>query len=238
MKIVGRTDVGSRENNEDRYYIDPKKRYFMVADGMGGHAAGEIASEMAITILSKELDQKPISNERQLLNAMNDGIQMANLEIFQLSSQKLKYRGMGTTLSFVYILGDYLYFANVGDSRIYVLDDHLRQLSTDDSFVNYLVQIGDITAEEAKAHPKKNILTKALGTTNGIEFQIRSLPLEDIKGVFLCSDGITDALSDERIQEIILGEETVEQRADALIAAALKEGARDNITILLWDVNG
>ena len=231
MKISAYTDIGGRENNEDSYYIDPRHRFAILADGMGGHAAGETASSIAVSTLRKMLSV-PIENEKQLIDLLNRGVQEANREIFRQSEENFKLRGMGTTLSLVYILGKKLYYVNVGDSRIYGYREALFQISKDDSFVNYLLEMGDISEEEARVHPKKNVLTEALGTAKGIDFEIRTLPL-DMSYIILCSDGLSDVADIEEIEKTLLADK--KDVAKRLVRLALDAGGKDNITVIVFD---
>ena len=206
MKVVSATNVGNyRKNNEDSYYVNESKNLYVLADGMGGHDAIEILSS---------------------------SIRDANKKIFDSSQENEDYRGMGTTLSSGLILGDVLIYSNIGDSRIYRINEGMEQITQDDSFVNYLIEIGEITEEEAKNHPKKNVLTKAMGTTSDIEVIVNTLDIKD-KDVFLfCSDGLTNMVSDEEIFKIVK-ENSPEEARDMLLDLALKNGGMDNITFIL-----
>ena len=231
MKISAYSHIGGRDNNEDSYYVDPKGDFAILADGMGGHAAGEKASELAVNILKDKLST-PVKNEKELLNILNDGVREANHQIFKSSADHLKYRGMGTTLSLIYLLKDQLYYINIGDSRIYGYKDGLFQISKDDSFVNYLVDIGDISEEEARVHPKKNVLTKALGTTKGVEFQIRSLDA-DLQFIVLCSDGLSDVVDFDIIAKVL--ESSEGDYSKLLVQEALDRNGQDNITVIVFN---
>ena len=231
MKISAYSHIGGRDNNEDSYYVDPKGDFAILADGMGGHAAGEKASELAVNILKDKLST-PVKNEKELLNILNDGVREANHQIFKSSADHLKYRGMGTTLSLIYLLEDQLYYINIGDSRIYGYKDGLFQISKDDSFVNYLVDIGDISEEEARVHPKKNVLTKALGTTKGVEFQIRSLDA-DLQFIVLCSDVLSDFVDFYIMAKVL--ESSEGDYSKLLVQEALDRNGQDNITVIVFN---
>lgn len=231
MKISAYSHIGGRDNNEDSYYVDPDGRFAILADGMGGHAAGEKASELAVGVIKNKLSV-PVDSEKQLLNLLNEGVQDANHQIFKSSVDHLKYRGMGTTLSLVYLLNQKLYYINIGDSRIYGYKDELFQISKDDSFVNYLVDIGDISEEEARVHPKKNVLTKALGTTNGVEFQVRSLDA-DLQFIVLCSDGLSDVVDFDIMAKIL--ESSEGDYSKKLVQEALDRNGQDNITVIVFN---
>ena len=234
MKVVSATNVGNyRKNNEDSYYVNESKNLYVLADGMGGHLAGERASKMATEIIGQDFaGDRQIKTIDDAIEILSSSIRDANKKIFESSQENEDYRGMGTTLSSGLILGDVLIYSNIGDSRIYRINEEMEQITQDDSFVNYLIEIGEITVEEAKNHPKKNVLTKAMGTTSDIEVIVNTLDIKD-KDVFLfCSDGLTNMVSDEEIFKIVK-ENTPEEARDMLLDLALKNGGMDNITFIL-----
>jgi len=234
MKVVSATNVGNyRKNNEDSYYVNESKNLYVLADGMGGHLAGERASKMATEIIGQDFAKdREIKSIDDAIEILSSSIRDANKKIFESSQENEDYRGMGTTLSSGLILGDVLIYSNIGDSRIYRINEEMEQITQDDSFVNYLIEIGEITEEEAKNHPKKNVLTKAMGTTSDIEVIVNTLDIKD-KDVFLfCSDGLTNMVSDEEIFKIVK-ENSPEEARDMLLNLALKNGGMDNITFIL-----
>lgn len=234
MKVVSATNVGNyRKNNEDSYYVNESKNLYVLADGMGGHLAGERASKMATEIIGQDFAKdREIKSIDDAIEILSSSIRDANKKIFESSQENEDYRGMGTTLSSGLILGDVLIYSNIGDSRIYLINEEIEQITQDDSFVNYLIEIGEITEEEAKNHPKKNVLTKAMGTTSDIEVIVNTLDIKD-KDVFLfCSDGLTNMVSDEEIFKIVK-ENSPEEARDMLLDLALKNGGMDNITFIL-----
>ena len=234
MKVVSATNVGNyRNNNEDSYYVNESKNLYILADGMGGHLAGERASKMATEIIGQDFARdREIKSIDDAIEILSSSIRDANKKIFESSQENEDYRGMGTTLSSGLILGDVLIYSNIGDSRIYRINEEMEQITQDDSFVNYLIEIGEITEEEAKNHPKKNVLTKAMGTTSDIEVIVNTLDIKD-KDVFLfCSDGLTNMVSDEEIFKIVK-ENSPEEARDMLLDLALKNGGMDNITFIL-----
>ncbi|MDU1642758.1 MAG: Stp1/IreP family PP2C-type Ser/Thr phosphatase [Peptoniphilus harei] len=234
MKVVSATNVGNyRKNNEDSYYVNESKNLYVLADGMGGHLAGERASKMATEIIGQDFAKdREIKSIDDAIEILSSSIRDANKKIFESSQENEDYRGMGTTLSSGLILGDVLIYSNIGDSRIYRINEEMEQITQDDSFVNYLIEIGEITEEEAKNHPKKNVLTKAMGTTSDIEVIVNTLDIKD-KDVFLfCSDGLTNMVSDEEIFKIVK-ENSPEEARDMLLDLALKNGGMDNITFIL-----
>ncbi|MGO3751422.1 MAG: Stp1/IreP family PP2C-type Ser/Thr phosphatase [Peptoniphilaceae bacterium] len=236
MKFIAATNKGSvRENNEDSYNIDYKNRkYFLLADGMGGHKAGEIASSIAVEEIGKFLE-KEVENEEELISLIKDSIYEVNKKIFSLAKENLKYRGMGTTLSLIYIYNNEIYYASIGDSRIYEISkNNINQITMDDSFINYLIQMGEISKEEAKNHPKRNVLTKALGTSESIDVEVKKLSLNKGYRYLICSDGLTNMVKDQKIYEILEKKE-IEDGANKLIQEALLNGGIDNITLIIID---
>ncbi|EFR32878.1 MAG: Stp1/IreP family PP2C-type Ser/Thr phosphatase [Peptoniphilus harei] len=234
MKVVSATNVGNyRKNNEDSYYVNESKNLYVLADGMGGHLAGERASKMATEIIGEDFaGEREVISIDDAIEILSSSIRDANKKIYDSSQENEDYRGMGTTLSSGLILDDVLIYSNIGDSRIYRINEEMEQITQDDSFVNYLIEIGEITEEEAKNHPKKNVLTKAMGTTSDIEVIVNTLNIKD-KDVFLfCSDGLTNMVPDEEIFKIVK-ENSPEEARDMLLDLALKNGGMDNITFIL-----
>ncbi|MEQ3346151.1 Stp1/IreP family PP2C-type Ser/Thr phosphatase [Peptoniphilus senegalensis] len=234
MKVVSATNVGNyRKNNEDFYFVNESKNLYILADGMGGHLAGERASKMATDIIASDFEKsKEIERIEDAIEILSSSIRDANREIFKSSEENEDYRGMGTTVSAGVILGDVLVYSNVGDSRIYKINRDMEQITIDDSFVNYLIEIGEITEEEAKVHPKKNVLTKAMGTTADLDVSVNTLKMEKGDIFLFCSDGLTNMVSDEEIFKVIK-ENSPEDARDKLIALALENGGMDNITFIL-----
>lgn len=237
MDIFVKSERGKRKNNEDSYFIKEDGSLLILADGMGGHAAGEQASRMAIDFLkSWILDSSPPSKVKKIKAWLLEGVLKANDKIYRAAQEDPDLKGMGTTLSLVLFKDSKLYYVNIGDSRIYIVEGgRLVQLSRDDSFVNYLVEIGDITAQEARAHPQKNILTKALGTFEELEVEVFDRTQEGIDQVLLCTDGLTDVLEEDEISSILQEERPIKDRAQALVDRALDLDSRDNITVILLD---
>lgn len=233
MIAYGATNVGKvRKNNEDAFKISDKENIYLLADGMGGHLGGEFASSMAVQDLEKLLID--VRNKTEIKEAIEE----VNRKIYQKSLEDDNLSGMGTTLSMVKILEDHLYFANIGDSRIYRLKDgSLTQLTIDDSYVNYLLEVGAITSDQAKDHPKKNVLLKALGTTEDIEVFVQEIQWQEDDLYLLCSDGLTNMLDEEEIQEILSSHEAKEA-VDILIDRALGRGGKDNITVIILTIKG
>lgn len=234
MKVVSATNVGNyRKNNEDSYYVNESKNLYVLADGMGGHLAGERASKMATEIIGEDFaGEREVISIDDAIEILSSSIRDANKKIYESSQKNEDYRGMGTTLSSGLILDDVLIYSNIGDSRIYRINEEMEQITQDDSFVNYLIEIGEITEEEAKNHPKKNVLTKAMGTTSDIEVIVNTLNIKDKDVLLFCSDGLTNMVPDEEIFKIVK-ENSPEEARDMLLDLALKNGGMDNITFIL-----
>ena len=172
MKIYALTDVGRRrEVNQDYVYatdrpVGPFPNLLVVADGMGGHKAGDFASKFTVETLKKELKESEAGKPEEIFRA---AIETANHKLIEAASQDVKLEGMGTTLVAATVIGNTLYFANIGDSRLYLISDNIRQLSKDHSLVEEMVRLGGIKAEEARNHPDKNIITRAMGVKDDAE---------------------------------------------------------------------
>ncbi|WP_138159226.1 Stp1/IreP family PP2C-type Ser/Thr phosphatase [Peptoniphilus catoniae] len=234
LNFIALTDKGLvRGNNEDSYGVDKEKRFFLLADGMGGHKAGEIASRIAVETLTEDLQNSVITTEDDLIEILIKSVKRANEKIFNLSVENNEYRGMGTTLSLIYVFDEYIYYLNIGDSRIYeISSEEIKKLTRDDSFVNYLIEIGEINEEEAKTHPKKNVLTKALGTSENLEVHVEKEKIDKNHKYLVCSDGLTNMVEEKEIFEVT-NQANMEKSAKVLLNKALENGGIDNITLIL-----
>ena len=230
------TDTGRvREHNEDSVTIlkNINGEYLLaVADGMGGHKAGEVASSMAINHLTKEFDLlDSIGDKKEAIKWIRKQVEDINNEIFAYTNENEKSKGMGTTLVLALYTKDYLLFGNIGDSSGFVLkNNELFKITKDHTLVNLLVKNGELTEEEAKNHPKKNILMRALGANNPIEVDI-FLVEEEVDGIFLCSDGLTTMLNKEQIEKVLSQNNSLEENIIKLIRKANVRGGLDNISI-------
>ncbi|QNO16348.1 Stp1/IreP family PP2C-type Ser/Thr phosphatase [Alkalicella caledoniensis] len=229
VRIAAKTHTGLvRENNQDSlcYGESSLGTYLIIADGMGGHNCGEHASKLAVSLLKEKLINSEIIQ-------LKTSIAQVNEEIYQFSEKNETCKGMGTTLTVALVRNGVLNLGHVGDSRAYVLrDNELCQLTTDHSFVQGLLDNGQITQEEAENHPQKNILTQALGTSPDVEIQSLSQKLEPNDIILLCTDGLTNLVTNDEISQV-LQENTVEDSAEALLEKALERGATDNITMII-----
>ena len=236
MKSFYLTDAGKvRDHNEDSVIIvkNNGNDYLMaIADGMGGHSAGEIASSIAISYLGKHFKESFFNMSKvDAVNWIRNAVDEINTLIFQYENILFVSKGMGTTLVLAVLSKDYLLFGNVGDSSGFVMkDDHLHKVTYDHTLVNLLVSAGELTKEEASVHPKKNVLMKALGASLEIDVDIFDCDM-DITEILLSSDGLTNMLDREQIEKILLGEGAVEDKVIKLIQKANNRGGTDNISV-------
>lgn len=237
MKSFYLTDAGQvRSHNEDSVTIlkNPSNEYLlMVADGMGGHRAGEVASSLAVTHFGKRFTSiSSIGSMSDAVNWMKDNINEVNKNILDYAIKNPDSKGLGTTLVLALYTKDFLIFGNIGDSSGFVLKNQkLHKITHDHTLVNLLVQAGDLTEEEAKFHPKKNVLMKALGASEKAELDIFEVET-DIEGIFLCSDGLTNMLTNEQIEKVLNDDELeIEEKIIKLIRKSNARGGTDNISI-------
>ena len=230
------TDPGKvRERNEDSVIIvenESKEVLMIVADGMGGHKDGEIASHIALNLISDRFKQTcSLGNKEDAINWINATVEEANVAIFKYVTEHPESEGMGTTVVLSLLTPSYLLLGNIGDSSGYVIKNNkLHKITEDHTLVNLLVKSGEITPEEAKNHPKKNVLMKALGSTKNIEMDIFSVEL-NIDGIFLCSDGLTNMLDDNQIVKVLSEKTSLKERLEKLVFKANNRGGNDNISI-------
>ena len=230
MAATLRTDIGKlRKQNEDAAWFDESRAVFAVADGMGGHLAGEVASRMAIEAVQRMARE----NERPGIAALREAVACAHETILAHAQDHIECAGMGTTLSVLWLGENYAYIAHVGDSRIYRLrEGSLTQITQDHSLVEELVRAGLITREQARTHPRCNIITRALGTHGENEPDLLVTDVQDGDVFLLCTDGLTGMVPDDEIERT-LRDCGIEAAADRLLALALDAGGRDNVTLIL-----
>lgn len=237
FNFTGLSDPGKvRKSNQDHFFIDPEGNFFLVADGMGGHAGGEEASRMATEVIQKHLRERWRSwadSETLLMEA----VQKAN-EAIILDQENHPDRGdMGTTLVVVISHNGKNWLTHIGDSRIYRLrGDDLEQLTKDDTWVAQAMGMGDLTAEEARVHPWRHILSKCLGRKDLSPVTIHPLDLQPGDRLLLCSDGLTEELNDIAIFDYLRPSLSCEESAEALVEAAKEHGGKDNITVVIVEV--
>lgn len=240
MLVGACTDIGKiREVNQDSYYCCNKNdmALFIVADGMGGHKAGEIASKMAIDSIKKSFeDNSVLVKNGQILptELIIRSLKNANVMILEKSKTDESCDGMGTTITLAYIYNNKIHIGHIGDSRAYLCrNNKLTQLTEDHSLVAELVKNGTISKEEAKFHPQKNIITRALGTDEDVDVDIiiKDIDKDDI--YLLCTDGLTNMVNDDLIKNIILSSNNVQHICERLVYTANEAGGIDNSTAII-----
>jgi protein phosphatase len=241
LSVAARTDVGRiRAGNEDSLYADATqgRGLFIVADGMGGHAAGEVASSMAVQIVARELQAVPASDAPDASERMGEALRLANRVIYERTMRESEKQGMGTTAS-VLLLSDAGYLiGQVGDSRIYLLrDGALRQLTKDHSYVQEQIDAGYLTPEQARYHPYSNVITRCVGANEAAEADIFAGQLQPGDVFLVASDGLTGMVEDRRLQQLLSAPAKPARVVDALIAEANGRGGLDNITAILVQVH-
>lgn len=244
LSISGVTDVGQiREHNEDFIAWDPHLGLVLLADGMGGHNAGEVASELAVNCIREALrdvltPDMVASNVINLTDALREAIVYANDEIIRLASENIEYNGMGTTIVVQLYFGDRVIMANVGDSRIYRLHNgELAQTTTDHSLVQEMLDNGYISEEEAQLSASRNLITRALGIAETVEVDVVEESTENGDVYLLCSDGLTDLVTDDEIlQLMMLYEDDQETTVKELVALANEKGGKDNISVIMVNI--
>lgn len=242
MKFYAITDIGrKRELNEDYIYtsgqpIGALPNLFIVADGMGGHKAGDYASMHTVDRFVEVI--RELGEEHGVQDAINEAVTAANAYIYQRSRENSNLSGMGTTLVLASCIGNEAIVANIGDSRLYLVNDAMTQITRDHSLVEEMVTLGGIDREMARNHPDKNIITRAVGVKEKVAADFFEVDLTKGDKLLLCSDGLTNMLRDEEIYQIIQNNKELEQAAKALIDAANENGGRDNIAVVLVEPFG
>jgi len=247
VKASGLTDVGlKRDGNEDSFSTDDSLGLYVVADGMGGHLAGEVASRIAVEMINKsfrkwieeeaqedELFGKPDNSLSLKGNYILSSIKLANKVVYEMAMEYKQYHGMGTTVVIILVTPTLIIVANVGDSRIYMVrDGELERLSKDHTIVSEQVEMGMMTEEEAATSPMKHILTRNFGSSETVEPDIFELEPSNNDRFVLCSDGLTDLVNDEEILEMTQAEDDPENLCRQFVDTVLNRGAHDNTTVI------
>lgn len=236
LKTFSITDIGKkRKLNQDYVYTSEKPignlpNLFIVADGMGGHNAGDYASKYTVETIVDEVRNSFEVNPEKIINR---AIARANREIVKLASENEDLYGMGTTVVVATCMGKYLRVANVGDSRLYIVGDKIRQVTTDHSLVEEMIRMGGIDRETARNHPDKNIITRAIGAADTVKADFFQETIQPGEMILMCSDGLTNMLEDEEIRMILQGQRDIVEKAEALVKAANLNGGKDNIAVIL-----
>lgn len=243
MNSVLLTDKGKvRPHNEDDGGIFNEKKgslLAVVSDGMGGHLAGEVASRMAVSSLKNywQEEEVPPSTAADAEAWLTNKIQTVNHVIYDYAAQHPECHGMGTTIVCALFYGSSVTIAHIGDSRCYLLrEGSLQQITEDHSLVNELVRTGSLSKEDAENHPRKNVITKALGTDQTVEIDVRTIEFDRSELLLLCSDGLTDKVNEQEISEILLKDNSLDEKASALIEKANLYGGEDNITVAILEL--
>ena len=237
MRVFGKTDVGLvRKVNQDFIYysqvpVGAFPNLFIVADGMGGHNAGDFASRYAVQCF---LDYIQTSKKDALIRMVDEGIKYANQKIIEKAQEDPALKGMGTTMVVAYIEDDQLFVANIGDSRLYLLDKTINQVTEDHSFVATLVRAGELTPEQARKHPDKNIITRAIGAVADAKVDFFEVDLEKGDRIVMCSDGLSNMVDEDVIYDIVKNT-YIGDVVDELIEEAKMNGGSDNIAVIVID---
>ena len=240
LVVAARSDVGMiRAGNEDSFHskVDDAGGIFIVADGMGGHAAGEVASEMAVEILRDQLSALRDLHDRNAADKVMNALRGANLAIYNRTVTETDKQGMGTTASVLIVSGRRYLIGQVGDSRIYLLrDGALRQLTKDHSYVQEQVDAGFLTPEQARYHPYSNVITRCVGASDNVEPDTYHGEVRTGDVYLVASDGLTGMVDDRRLQQLLFSRATPGRVVDALISEANGRGGLDNITAIVVQV--
>ncbi len=240
MKSFGITDIGKkRKMNQDYLFFTDHPlgcfpNLYIVADGMGGHKAGDKASSYAVTRFV-ELSKK--TGDMHPFMAMNQLLSQVNEELYRISTQQEEYAGMGTTFVAATVKDDTAYIMNVGDSRLYFFDgEEIRQITMDHSLVEELVRAGQLSPEEGKNHPQKNIITKAVGVYDSLQPDFFKIPIKKKQSILLCSDGLSNMVDDINLRDILSEDCSLEDKVEKCKSEALFFGGNDNIAVIIAEM--
>lgn len=237
MKTFSMTHVGQRrEMNQDYMYtsetaVGNLPNLFLVADGMGGHAAGEYASRFTVEKIVEKITN---SSQREPVAVIKEAVEEVNTMLLAEANADAEKAGMGTTIVASTVIDGRLYAANVGDSRLYVINqDNIAQITRDHSLVEEMVRLGEMNKEDAKDHPDKNIITRAIGVMSEVVVDFFEIALKPGDMILMCSDGLTNMVEDGQIKQIVLGQRDIVEKAEKLVETANQNGGKDNITVVL-----
>ena len=236
LRAYGLKDVGRcRSINQDYIFVSEKPignlpNLFLVADGMGGHKAGDLASEYTVSRIREAVEKSMRNIPLQILKS---AFHYANQRLLEKAQESESYMGMGTTLVAVTVVDNTAYVANVGDSRLYKVGKDIQQITTDHSLVEEMVRMGEISREQARNHPEKNIITRAIGVSGQAEPDYFDTNLEPGECLLLCSDGLSNMIEDSQIREILERRVDLKSGAQELVDTANRNGGRDNIAVVL-----
>ncbi len=241
MILSAKTDIGAaRESNQDAFQcgtFSDGATWAVVCDGMGGVSGGQVASELCVERVAAALSKayRKGSTVKSLKNLLTSAISGANSKIFDKSSEDIELKGMGTTVVATVINNGLAVIAHVGDSRAYLINDEVTRLTKDHSLIEFMLDTGKITPDEAKVHPERNIITRAVGIENFVDVDINIVDVGENDVVLLCTDGLSGSVEESDISRII--KEDIVSSSDKLITFALENGSRDNITAVVLNGN-
>jgi protein phosphatase len=240
LRFAAGTDRGLvRDSNEDSYKIIPESSQnpyvYIIADGMGGHNCGEVASRMAVDFISNyvQKDGNRLFSSQNIEEKLKKLVEDTNTTVFETSLKNPEASGMGTTLTMAVIAGQKATVAHVGDSRLYLMrDEMIKQITEDHTYIWELIKKGSLTREEAEVHPRKHVITRAIGSSPDLEVDMLTLEIQDEDILLLCTDGLTNMIGDDEIYRILKDNEP-EAACEGLIEAAKSKGGEDNITVIV-----
>lgn len=239
MRAYAATDVGRvREVNQDYIFcsmepVGKLPNLFLVADGMGGHKAGDLASRYTVETLTDSIKKSDSDNP---ITIINDAIVEANKKLLEKAAESEQYSGMGTTLVVCTIIGESMYVANVGDSRLYLYDGRLSQITRDHSIVAEMVALGKLGRDEARRHEKKNVITRAIGGSKEVMADFFEAELTAGNRIIMCSDGLSNMVEDEEIEQILSSDIPIEDKTKQLLGRANENGGKDNIAVVIIEL--
>ncbi|NLJ97083.1 MAG: Stp1/IreP family PP2C-type Ser/Thr phosphatase [Clostridiales bacterium] len=240
MKAFSITDIGEkRKINQDYVFCDLNSignlpNLFIVADGMGGHNAGDYASKFCVEYFTKQINE---SNQTSPIVMIEEAIKDTNDKLYEKSKEQKDLEGMGTTFVVATILDNVMYVANIGDSRLYVISKEIKQITEDHSLVQAMVKTGELNKDEAKEHPNKNIITRALGVNETVEPDFFEVELKEGDIVLMCSDGLTNMLEDDEIERVVReNADDLPTATETLVRLANQNGGKDNIAVIIIKV--
>ncbi len=239
MKAFSITDIGERrEVNQDYVFCSesPVGKFpnlFIVADGMGGHNAGDYASRYCVEYFKQRIEE---SESELVISSMEAALKETNASLIKIAKERAELEGMGTTIVVATIFDKEMYVANVGDSRLYVVGQSMRQITVDHSLVEAMVRTGELDRDQARVHPIKNVITRAVGANEHLEPDFFEVSLKEGDVVLMCSDGLTNMLEDEEIEKIIRESDCLETASRILVDRANQNGGKDNIAVVIIKV--
>ncbi len=239
MKTFSLTDIGRvRESNQDYVYTSESPvgnlpNLFIVADGMGGHNAGDFASKYTVEQVVSYIEHAPMTSPVDLIRG---ALNKTNASLMAMAKSEERLNGMGTTAVIATIVNDCMYVANIGDSRLYLLRDELEQITKDHSLVQEMVRMGEMQPSEARSHPDKNIITRAVGAFEDLEIDFFEQQLQPGDVVLMCTDGLSNMVEDADIRQILQSGRNVAEKVQNLVEAANRGGGKDNITVAVIEI--